>query len=93
MSRFSPQELRTLRNDISIADLLSQRLHLPNKYRDSFLRFLCPVCNEFDTAVNPKTNLARCFRCSKNFNPIDLVMTVRKCSFLDAVDFLKKQNS
>jgi hypothetical protein len=43
-------------------------------------RFLCPLCNGFDTAVNPKTNLARCFRCEKNFNTIDLVM------FLQSID-------
>lgn len=89
MTRISPDQLRALRNKIPIADLIRLHLDLPNKYRDSFLRFLCPLCNEFDTAVNPKTNLARCFRCAKNFNTIDLVIAVRRCPFRDAVDFLQ----
>jgi len=33
--------------------------------------------------------LARCFDCKKNFNPIDMVMTVGKCSFIEAVEKLK----
>lgn len=72
-----------------MADLIRLRLQLPNCYRDSFLRFLCPLCSRFNTAVNPATNLARCFACRKNFNPIDLVMAVHKCSFLEAVSFLE----
>jgi hypothetical protein len=62
---------------------------MPSKIRDGFFRFLCPLCNEFQTAVNPNTNLARCFRCEKNFNTIDLVMAVKKCGFKDSVLFLK----
>lgn len=77
-----------LRNNISINALI-RYLNLPNKFREGFLRFLCPICGEFNTATNPKTNLARCFRCKKNFNPIDLVIVVRKCSFKDAVTLLK----
>ena len=52
-------------------------------------RFLCPLCNGYDTAVNPKTNLARCFRCEKNFNTIDLVMLVRQADFVHSVKFLQ----
>ena len=89
MSRIPSQKLRALRNEISIADLIRLRLQLPTSFRDSYLRFLCPLCSGFDTAVNPATNLARCFACKKNFNPIDLVIAVRRCSFLDAVNFLE----
>ena len=52
------------------------------------LRFLCPLCREFNTAVNPRTNLGRCFRCEQNFNPIDMVMIVKGYSFLQAVEYL-----
>ncbi len=69
--------------------LIRDRLQVPSKIRDGFFRFLCPLCNEFQTAVNPNTNLARCFRCEKNFNTIDLVMAVRGCGFKDSVLFLK----
>ena len=62
---------------------------MPNKEIEGFFRFLCPLCREFNTATNPKTNLARCFRCKRNFNPIDLVMVVERCGFLDAVRFLE----
>ena len=60
-------------------------LQLPVKRSEGYLRFLCPLCREFNTATNPSTNLARCFRCEKNFNPIDLVMLVEKQPFLEAV--------
>ena len=89
MTRLSAERLRSLRNDIPIAHVIQVRLDLPSKHRDGFLRFLCPLCNEFNTAVNPKTNLGRCFRCLRNFNPIDIVMAARGCSFLDAVRYLE----
>jgi hypothetical protein len=86
--RFSSDFLRSLRNDISIDQIIRVSSELPWKEREGFLRFLCPLCNEFHTATNPKTNLARCFRCRKNFNPIDLVMAVKACRFTDAVKIL-----
>ena len=81
-------ELRQLRNDVDIAELI-RRLGVPWKRRDGYFRFLCPICGEFNTATNPRTNLARCFRCCENFNPIDLLMRVERLSFLQAVEFLR----
>ncbi len=75
--RFLKDELFRLRNHIPINDVIVRVLDLPSKTRDGYLRFLCPICSEFMTACNPKTNLARCFRCERNFNPIDLVMVVK----------------
>jgi len=86
--RFSSNLLRSLRNDIPINDLIRRRLDLPSKEREGLLRFLCPHCNEFHTATNPRTNLARCFRCSLSFNPIEMVMAVKDCGFVDAVKLL-----
>jgi len=85
---YSREHLRRLRNDVDIGDLIADVLDLPTKISEGYLRFLCPLCSEFNTAVNPSTNLARCFRCQQNFNPIDMVMTVKGFSFLDAVAFL-----
>lgn len=48
-------------------------------------RFVCPTCNELQIRVNPATNLARCFRCQHNWNPIDFTMTITNCEFLQAV--------
>ena len=90
MSRLSAARLSYLRNKIPIADVIQHRLGLSTHYRSQLLRFSCPLCRGFDTATNPATNLARCFRCQKNFNPIDMVMIVANCSFLDAVKFLEK---
>lgn len=90
MSRIPAQRLHALRNNIPVDTLIQYSLNLPAKYREGFFRFLCPVCGEFNTATNPKTNLARCFTCSKNFNTIELVMLVMRCSFLPAVEFLEK---
>ena len=86
--RFPRDLLRSLRNDIPISRLIRLHLELPSKERDGFLRFLCPLCREFHTATNPRTNLGRCFRCRVNFNPIDLVMALEACSFVDAVKML-----
>ena len=90
VTRISDAHLRRLRNEIPISDLIRLHLELPAKIQEGYLRFLCPLCNDFYTATNPRTNLARCFRCEKNFNAIDLVMNVRQCPFLDAVAFLEK---
>lgn len=86
---FSPQFLRSLRNDIPIDRLITDVLDIPHKLSEGYFRFLCPLCSDFHTATNPKTNLARCFRCKKNFNTIDIVMIDSHSSFLDAVHLLK----
>ena len=44
---------------------------------DGVIQFVCPECSESQTSVNPKTNLARCFRCERNWNPIDFTMEGR----------------
>lgn len=80
--------LRRLRNEIPIADLMRDFLDMYTKHREGFVRFRCPECNNGNTAINPKTNLARCFTCRVNYNPIDLVRVVFKCGFLSAVQIL-----
>ncbi len=87
--RIPRDELRRLRNDVDIASLIG-RLAIPSKVRDGYLRFLCPLCSDFHTATNPRTNLARCFRCQRNFNPIDLTIVERGWRFLDAVRYLQQ---
>ena len=77
-----------LRNEIPIAMLIADLLNLENKVSEGYFRFLCPICSGFNTATNQKTNLARCFHCGKNFNPIDMVMQVKRLSFVDAVQYL-----
>ena len=89
MNRLSDQRLRSLRNEVPIDDVI-RKLDLPAKEVEGYFRFLCPVCSEFHTATNPRTNLARCFRCRQNYNPIDLVITVRKASFLQAARYLAR---
>ena len=86
--RYTRQHLFTLRNHIPI-DRLIKAISVPSKIQEGYYRFQCPVCNEFNTGVNPKTNLARCFSCRKNFNTIDFVMTVKGLSFIDSVAYLE----
>jgi DNA primase len=86
--RYSKEFLRMLRNEIPIAILISDLLKLENKISEGNFRFLCPICLEFNTATTQKTNLARCFHCEKNFNPIDMVMEVKRVGFVDAVEYL-----
>ena len=87
---FSSRELYKLRNLIPIDVLIEKELAIPSKISEGFFRFLCPLCNEFQTAVNPKTNMGRCFRCEKNFNTIDVVMTWQNTGFVDSVKYLQR---
>jgi hypothetical protein len=82
------EHLRQLRNRIEIIPLIADVLELIYKTHDGRFRFMCPLCHDFDTAANTNTNLARCFRCRRNFNPIDMVMTVKRYSFMQTVRFL-----
>jgi transposase-like protein len=88
MGSYTDNLLRRLRNDIAI-DLVIKHLRLETRHSQKILRFRCPLCDGFHTATNSKTNLARCFDCRRNFNPIDLVMAVTARSFVQTVAFLK----
>jgi len=85
----SKLHLRELRNRIEMIPLIAEVLELIYQTHDGRFRFMCPLCHDFDTAVNLDTNLARCFRCQRNFNPIDMVMTVKRYSFMQAVRYLQ----
>ena len=87
---FDKDYLRRLRNEIPIAEFIVNVLKMTTRLSDGRWRFLCPLCANFNTAANPKTNLARCFYCERNFNPIDLTMIVKHYAFVDAVDFLDR---
>jgi hypothetical protein len=86
--RFSSQQLFDLRNHIPIEILITEVLAVPTRRSGGHLRFRCPACTGFHTAIHPHENLARCFDCEKNFNPIDLVMCEKKISFAESVRFL-----
>ena len=86
---FSKSQLYALRNEIDVRMLIEKTLCIPCRVTQGCFRFLCPLCNGFNTAVNPKTNLARCFACEKNFNTIDLVMLIRQTDFVHSVKFLQ----
>ena len=88
-NRYAKQTLTRLRNDIPIAILIADILLLPSKTAEGYFRFLCPLCAGFDTATNPTSNLARCFTCKQNFNPIDITMIVKRHNFREAVKFLQ----
>ena len=86
--RLSKQHLRRLRNHLPIRSVIADILGIAWKISEGRFRFLCPLCHDFHTATNPHTNLARCFRCQQNFNPIDLTMTQKRYDFLQAVALL-----
>lgn len=85
----SPKLLRKLRNDIPVDDVITRILRIEYRHREGHLRWLCPKCGDLHTSTNKKTNLARCFLCKVNFNPIDLLMEVNKFSFKQAVGLLE----
>ena len=86
---FSSRELFVLRNHIPIDTLIERHLKIPSKFSEGYFRFLCPFCHEFQTATKAKTNLARCFRCERNINTIDMVMIYKGLRFVDSVKYLK----
>lgn len=90
MKKFSSNELFELRNAIPVESLIQNILQVPCKTSEGVFRFLCPICNEFQTGINPNVNLVRCFRCERNFNAIDLVMENQGCGFKESVVFLKQ---
>jgi DNA primase len=90
-SHYPSSFLKMLRNRIPIDKVIVQVLNMSLKPNCHRLRFCCPKCYGFHTATSSKTNLARCFDCKKNFNPIDLVMAVAGYSFVEAVEYLKNE--
>jgi hypothetical protein len=89
MKPFSKHELFKLRNRIDINMLIAEILKIPSKTTQARLRFLCPVCSQFNTATKRETNLARCFSCARNFNPIEMVMETKHLDFIHSVRFLQ----
>ena len=85
--RYDDELLRRLRNDIPV-DWLIRHLDWPGKMRSGSFVFVCPRCNETQSAVNPRTNLGRCFLCETNFNPIDFTICACRCNFGEAVEYL-----
>ena len=90
--RFSSQELSFLRNKIPIDHVIENLLCLPTRNSTGKQSFACPLCKGFDTSINYKHNLARCFECQQNFNPIELVMHQQHTSFVDSVKWLKQHD-
>jgi hypothetical protein len=86
--RFTERQLYEVRNHIPIRHVIETLLAMDSETVDGVFRFRCPLCAGRNTAVNPKTNLSRCFHCGKNFNAIDLYMIVSHRSFVDSVKFL-----
>lgn len=88
---YSNDFLQMLRNQVPIDEVIINWLKLEVQNRPGILRFRCPRCRNFHTATNHQTNLARCFDCRENFNPIDLVMAVGNCSFVEAVEMISSK--
>jgi hypothetical protein len=86
--RFTDRQLYQVRNHIPIRHVIETLLAIPSETVGGIFRFRCPLCAGQHTAVKPETNLSRCFQCGKNFNAIDLCMTVKHMSFVESVKFL-----
>jgi DNA primase len=89
--RFSSKELKFLRNRVPIDRVVEALLGTSIQDKGAKQRFACPICGGLDTSVNAGHNLARCFSCRRNFNPIDLVMRQLKISFVDSVKWLQSR--
>ena len=87
--RFSAAELRFLRNRIPIKKVVETLPRLQSQEKNGNLSFACPICGGFETSINTPHNLARCFPCRQNFNPIELVMHHLNIGFVDSIKWLK----
>jgi DNA primase len=90
--RFSPRQLTYLRNQVPISRVIEALSGLAVRH-DGKLHFKCPLCHAVNTSVNIEPNLARCFDCRKNFNPIELVMHQRQISFVESVKWLMQRTA
>jgi len=86
--RLSKALLHDLRNKIPIRGLIENELGVRCETESGVFRFECPMCGSFQTSVMKNQNLARCFGCETNFNPIDMVIAVKKTGFRPSADFL-----
>ena len=85
--RYDDELLRRLRNEIPIARLI-QHLRWPCKTRDGKFVFLCPRCQETESAVNPEP----IWDVASTAKPTSIRSTSRslpgKCEFRHAVEHL-----
>lgn len=87
---YSKSLLHRIRNNIPIKDIITDILDINHKSNEGQLIFLCPKCSDMHTGINKKVNLARCFRCRKNYNNIDLMMEFKNMDFKKSVNYFIK---
>jgi len=90
MSRISASELKYLRNEVPVRYVAEELCGYECKRVEGVERFVCPECYQMQTSFHPQENLGRCFRCQRNFNPIDFVMSGRKLTFKASVEYLRQ---
>jgi len=88
MKQISAEQLKSLRNDVDVMEVIGM-LEIPLENRGGRVTFRCPACTSFHTVLSPERNRAYCFKCTRSFNTIDLVMAERSCTFLEAVGLLE----
>jgi DNA primase len=87
--RVTAEELHRLRNDVPMKTVIAA-LRIECRTRGDRLAFRCAECRDFHSAIHPRTNLARCFRCARNYNTIDMVMAAQRTGFPEAVRVLRE---
>jgi hypothetical protein len=90
--RFSARELSFLRNKVPINRVIETMLSVATGNNNTKPSFHCPVCQSVNTSINARHNLARCFDCQQNFNPIEFVMHQLNLNFVDSVKWLKQHS-
>lgn len=90
-NKISAEELKVLRNKIPIRYVLERLCNWECKEIEGYTRFQCPLCKEMNTSLHPGENLGRCFRCQKNFNPIDFTMSAQNKTFIESVKYLRRE--
>ena len=86
--KFPSWFLDKLRNNIRISDVVSRRVKLQRKNKDSF--GLCPFHHEKTSSfsVNDEKKFYHCFGCGAHGDVIQFVQQANSVSFQDAIKYL-----
>lgn len=86
------EELRLLKESVSILDVVQEYSSIKRKGRYVFARCLCKQHRDSDPSVHimPDKNIFYCFICNKGGSVLDAIMLAEGCSLKEAIQKLRQ---